>query len=133
MERSPDPGPLRAGTAPSGDLRSAGRALASGWRLFLGKFMDVLNPVVVRMAGANINRHTVDNVRAAGFSSVTGDSNGRDAGCLRDLEVLRSVVDMVPRPRYPNGPDFGTIRPYLRETGDPRSRSVFSVQRISRV
>jgi ubiquinone/menaquinone biosynthesis C-methylase UbiE len=36
----------------------------------LGKLMDVLNPVVVRLAGANINRHTAENVRAAGFAEV---------------------------------------------------------------
>jgi ubiquinone/menaquinone biosynthesis C-methylase UbiE len=33
----------------------------------LGAAMDFLNPVVVRMMGANINRRTVDNVRRAGL------------------------------------------------------------------
>ncbi|WKZ44773.1 MAG: methyltransferase domain-containing protein [Anaerolineales bacterium] len=33
----------------------------------LGTAMDFLNPVVVRMMGANINRRTVDNVRRAGL------------------------------------------------------------------
>lgn len=33
----------------------------------LGAVMDLLNPVVVRMMGANINRRTVENVRAAGL------------------------------------------------------------------
>lgn len=33
----------------------------------LGAFMDALNPLVVRMMGANINRHTVENVLAAGL------------------------------------------------------------------
>jgi hypothetical protein len=28
---------------------------------------DVLNPMVVRMVGANINRKTVDNIRLAGW------------------------------------------------------------------
>ena len=34
---------------------------------FLGALMDFLNPVVVRMMGANINRNTVDNVLLAGL------------------------------------------------------------------
>lgn len=34
---------------------------------FLGKIMDLLNPLVVRMMGANINRRTVENVRRAGL------------------------------------------------------------------
>lgn len=33
----------------------------------LGKIMDWLNPLVVRMMGANINRRTVENVRKAGL------------------------------------------------------------------
>ena len=32
--------------------------------------MDVLNRMVVRMLGANINRHTVENVRKAGLEIV---------------------------------------------------------------
>jgi ubiquinone/menaquinone biosynthesis C-methylase UbiE len=33
----------------------------------LGVLMDLLNPMVVRMMGANINRRTVDNVRKSGL------------------------------------------------------------------
>ncbi len=33
----------------------------------VGKVMDLLNPLVVRMMGANINRQTVENVRKAGL------------------------------------------------------------------
>ena len=33
----------------------------------LGKIMDWLNPLVVRIMGANINRRTVENVRKAGL------------------------------------------------------------------
>ena len=36
----------------------------------LGLLMDVLNPVIVNLYGANINRKTVENVRAAGFADV---------------------------------------------------------------
>ena len=34
---------------------------------FLAAIMDALNPLVVRMMGANINRRTLDNIRAAGL------------------------------------------------------------------
>ena len=34
---------------------------------YLGFFFDVLNPVIVRMMGANINRRTTANVRQAGW------------------------------------------------------------------
>jgi ubiquinone/menaquinone biosynthesis C-methylase UbiE len=34
---------------------------------FLGTVMDFLNPLIVRMMGANINRRTVENVRKAGL------------------------------------------------------------------
>jgi ubiquinone/menaquinone biosynthesis C-methylase UbiE len=33
----------------------------------LGLFFDALNPMVVRMMGANINRRTIDNIRQAGW------------------------------------------------------------------
>jgi ubiquinone/menaquinone biosynthesis C-methylase UbiE len=36
----------------------------------IGPLMDLLNPVVVRMMGANINRQTADNVRRAGLQVV---------------------------------------------------------------
>ena len=36
-------------------------------RPIVGRLMDLLNPLVVRLSGANINRRTVDNVRRAGL------------------------------------------------------------------
>jgi ubiquinone/menaquinone biosynthesis C-methylase UbiE len=36
-------------------------------RPVIGRLMDLLNPIVVRVLGANINRRTVDNVRRAGL------------------------------------------------------------------
>lgn len=51
----------------------------------VGKLMDVLNPVVVRVAGANINRHTVDNVRAAEFAEVAASSRMR--GIVKLIEA----------------------------------------------
>ena len=35
--------------------------------LFMGLFFDLLNPLVVRMVGANINRKTIDNIHKAGW------------------------------------------------------------------
>jgi len=50
----------------------------------LGRIMDWLNPPVVRVMGANINRRTVDNVRKAGLP-------------LREVEVLVSdgIVKLI--------------------------------------
>jgi ubiquinone/menaquinone biosynthesis C-methylase UbiE len=42
----------------------------------IGKIMDVLNPVVVRVMGANINRRTVENVQAAGWSIAQAEDLG---------------------------------------------------------
>jgi ubiquinone/menaquinone biosynthesis C-methylase UbiE len=33
----------------------------------IGKLMDILNPIVVRMTGANINRDTAENIRTSGL------------------------------------------------------------------
>ena len=33
----------------------------------LGYIFDILNPMVVRITGANINRRTMDNIRMAGW------------------------------------------------------------------
>ena len=40
----------------------------------LGKVMDWMNPVAVRMSGANINRRTVENVKLAGLTIEREDS-----------------------------------------------------------
>lgn len=40
-------------------------------RPFAGRLMDALNPVVVRLVGANINRRTVENVGMSGLTLVS--------------------------------------------------------------
>jgi len=54
---------------------------------FLGAVMDFLNPLVVRMMGANINRHTVENVRKAGLEIEQVEDLG--AGGIFKLIVAR--------------------------------------------
>jgi len=59
-------------------LRELGRVVKPGGQVLLlehmrsanpilGALMDAVNPLVVRMMGANINRRTVENVRASGL------------------------------------------------------------------
>lgn len=41
----------------------------------MGTMMDLMNPLAVRLSGANINRRTVENVRAAGFTAMDVESH----------------------------------------------------------
>lgn len=56
----------------------------------LAKLFDALNPVVVRMVGANINRKTTDNIRRAGWEIETESHLSGD--------IVRWIIA---RPKYP--------------------------------
>ncbi len=79
-------------------LREAWRVLRPGGRLLLldhvrsdsavaGKVMDWLNPLVVRMEGANINRRTEENVRAAGIDQF--ETSRHWLGIVRIIEARK--------------------------------------------
>ena len=59
----------------------------------IGAWMDFLNPNVVRMMGANINRRTVDNVRRAGLEIERVEDLG--AGGIFKLIVARVPSNKV--------------------------------------
>jgi ubiquinone/menaquinone biosynthesis C-methylase UbiE len=65
-------------------------------RPFFGVLMDVLNPIVVRTVGANINRRTVENVQLAGLEII-------------DVENLRGeLVKLIhARPQKQEGEQAG--------------------------
>lgn len=55
---------------------------------FVGRLMDFLNPLVVRMVGANINRETVENVHKAGLEIENVEDLG--AGGIFKLIAARA-------------------------------------------
>ncbi len=56
---------------PGGQLLLLEHVISSN--TFVAKLMNIINPVILTLIGANINRNTVKNVKACGFSSVRID------------------------------------------------------------
>ena len=46
--------------------------------LFIAKVMNFINPAIVALVGANINRNTVKNIKSCGFASVRVDERSGD-------------------------------------------------------
>lgn len=67
-------------------------------RPIIGRLMDLLNPLIVRISGANINRRTVENVRGAGLVIEQ----------VEDLAPMGLVKLIVARP---NGADEHSAEP----------------------
>lgn len=63
-------------------------------RPLLGKLMDLLNPLVVRITGANINRRTVENVRLAGLEVDRVENLGM--GDIIKLTVAQPSQETAP-------------------------------------
>ncbi|MFA7270563.1 MAG: methyltransferase domain-containing protein [Sterolibacterium sp.] len=58
-------------------------------RPIVGRMMDLLNPLVVRLMGANINRRTVENVKRAGLDILS----------IENLGPMQMMKLIVARPR----------------------------------
>lgn len=82
-------------------LREMRRVLVPGGRLLLlehvrspnpalGRVMDWLNPLIVRITGANINRDTVANVKRAGFRLESVEDLGAGG-------IFKLIVATAPR------------------------------------
>ena len=72
-------------------LRPGGQALflehVRSENAVFGRLMDLVNPMTVRMSGANINRRTVENIRLAGFEVVREEKHM--FGLVRLVEARR--------------------------------------------
>lgn len=73
-------------------LKPGGRALllehVRSENAIVGKAMDLLNPIAVRLSGANINRRTVENVRTAGFAGLQVNSHA--FGLIKTIRATKA-------------------------------------------
>jgi SAM-dependent methyltransferase len=101
---------------PLAGLHQLRRVLKPGGKLYLlehirpanavaGALFDLLNPLMVRLSGANINRTTVGNVRMAGFRII------RNRNLLAG--VFREIIAAVPASSRRRGSEDRTSEPEL--------------------
>ena len=57
---------------------------------FLGKMMDIFNPMVRSLIGPNINRSTVENIRKAGLNIISVENMGRSK-IMKRIKETRPV------------------------------------------
>ena len=57
---------------------------------FLGKMMDIFNPMVRSLIGPNINRRTVENIRQAGLNIISVENMGRSK-IMKRIKATRPV------------------------------------------
>jgi ubiquinone/menaquinone biosynthesis C-methylase UbiE len=57
---------------------------------FLGKMMDIFNPMVRSLIGSNINRSTVENIRKAGLNIISVENMGRSK-IMKRIKATRPV------------------------------------------
>lgn len=69
---------------PGGQLLLLEHVLSSN--KYMAAMMNLLNPLVVRLVGANINRQTVKNIQACSFRSIFIDPSSSDM-----LKLMRAV------------------------------------------
>lgn len=69
---------------PGGQLLLLEHVLSSN--KFMAMLMNLLNPLVLRLVGANINRQTIKNVQACQFRSIFIDASSSDM-----IKVIRAV------------------------------------------
>jgi len=92
-------------------LRELHRVLAPGGQLLLIEhvlshkpvvhtLMQVLNPVVVRMMGANINRETLTNIHVAGFEDLVVEDLLLDI--FKRITARKEVVGLTNTPAHPD-------------------------------
>ncbi len=88
-------------------LKELGRVVKPGGQILLlehmrspsdeiGRLMDVINPLVARLAGANINRRTLDNIRNAGLKVESVQDLAMGGMFKRIIAGKNNMEDFIP-------------------------------------